>query len=114
MFFQNIILSIFQTPQSGLKDQISEKLWNRLSEGQQQFLLKSEEKKQRSNLDDSQATPIVKEITKMQVPKTDSAGQFLLCCNLDEIPGVREGYNVLSRPKFGYRGATESMKSDPV
>jgi len=39
-------------------------------------------------MDGSHATPIMKEITKMQVPQTDSAGQFLLLllkmCNLDE------------------------------
>lgn len=73
----NCWLSTFQTPQSGFKDQISEKLWNKLSEGQQQLLLESEENKQCSSMDGSHATPIVKEITKMQVPQTDSAGQFL-------------------------------------
>ena len=63
-----------QTPQSGLKDQISEKIWNKLSEGQQQLLLESEEKNKPSIVDDNQALPIVKEITKMQLPQTDSAG----------------------------------------
>lgn len=63
-----------QTPQSGFKDQISEKIWNKLSEGQQQLLLESEEKNKPSIVDDNQALPIVKEITKMQLPQTDSAG----------------------------------------
>ena len=77
MFF--LIMIITKTPQSGLKDQISEKLWNKLSEGQQQLLLANEEKKQRSVMANSPAaTPIVKEITKMQLPQTNSAGQFLL------------------------------------
>lgn len=63
-----------KTPQPGsLKDQISEQLWNSLSKGQQQLLLESEDKKQPSVVDDSQASPIVKEITKMQLPQTGSA-----------------------------------------
>ncbi|CAH3196062.1 unnamed protein product [Porites evermanni] len=61
-----------KTPQSGLKDQISEKIWNKLSEGQQQLLLESEAKNKPSIVDDNQALPIVKEITKMQLPQTDS------------------------------------------
>lgn len=64
-----------KTPQSRLKDQISEKLWNKLSEGQQKMLLESEERKQHIHciIDNGPATPIVKEITKMQLPQTDSA-----------------------------------------
>ena len=76
MFFVLILSS--QTPKSGLKDQISEKIWNRLSEGQQQMLLESEKKKQPSTTDDRHAaSPIVKEITKMQMPQTDSTGTYI-------------------------------------
>lgn len=64
-----------QTPKSGLKDQISEKLWNGLSEGQQQLLIERERKRQRNTVEDNiHATPIVKEITKMQMPHTESTG----------------------------------------
>ena len=41
---------------------------------QQQLLPKSEAKKKTIIVDDNQALPIVKEITKMQLPHTDSAG----------------------------------------
>lgn len=72
------IMIITKTPQSGLKDQISEKLWSKLPEGQQQLLLANEEKKRCSVMANSLATPIVKDITKMQLPQTNSVGQFLL------------------------------------
>ena len=68
-----------QTPKSGLKDQISEKLWNGLSEGQRQLLLQRERKRlqETSNTvdDNIHAKPIVKDITKMQMPPhTESRG----------------------------------------
>ena len=76
-----MLLIIFQskhTPKSGLKDQISEKLWNGLSEGQQQVLLERERTRQEVTSyteDDKQhAMPIVKDITKMQMPHTESTG----------------------------------------
>ena len=72
-----------QTPKFGLKDQISEKLWNGLSEGQQQVLLQREKLRLEvasSREDDSiRATPIVKDITKMQMPHTESTGTFCTC-----------------------------------
>lgn len=71
------IMIITKTPQSGLKDQISEKLWSKLPEGQQQLLL-ANEKKRCSVMANSLATLIVKDITKMQLPQTNSVGQFLL------------------------------------
>ena len=69
-----------QTPKSGLKDQISEKLWNGLSEGQRQVLLQRERKRLEvtsNTVDDNipvHAKPIVKDITKMQMPHTESTG----------------------------------------
>lgn len=67
-----------KTQKSGLKDQISEKLWNRLSEGQQQVLLQTERMRlevTRNKEDDSlHAKPIVRDITKMQMPHTESSG----------------------------------------
>ena len=64
-----------QTPKSGLKDQISEKLWNGLSEGHRQFLLQMEKKRECTAVDDNiLATPIVDDITKMQMPQTESTG----------------------------------------
>ena len=73
-----IIFQSKQTPKSGLKDQISEKLWNGLSEGQQQVLLERERTRQAvtsyTEDDNKHAMPIVKDITKMQIPHTESTG----------------------------------------
>lgn len=64
-----------QTPKSGLKDHISEKLWNGLSEGHRQFLLQMEKKRECTAVDDNiRATPIVEDITKMQMPHNESTG----------------------------------------
>lgn len=72
----NKTLLASKTPKSGLKDQISEKLWNRLSEGQQQVLLQSEgmrlEVTSNTEDDNIHAMPIVKDITKMQMPHSES------------------------------------------
>ncbi len=78
MFNLSFTLST-QTPKSGLKDQISERIWNRLSEGQQQMLLDSEKKRESNTVeDDVRASPIVKEITRMQMPHTDSIGNTVV------------------------------------
>ena len=73
-----IIFQPKQIPKSGLKDQISEKLWNGLSEGQQQVLLERERTRQEvtsyTEDDNKHAMPIVKDITKMQMPHTESTG----------------------------------------
>ena len=79
-----------QTPKSGLKDQISEKLWNGLPEGQRKFLLQSERKRQCITTvdDDIHATPILKDITKIQMQHTASTGtrknidQYTFCIKL--------------------------------
>lgn len=78
MFNLSFTLST-QTPKSGLKDQISERIWNRLSEGQQQMLLDSEKKRESNTVeDDVRASPIVKEITRMQMPHIDSTGNTVV------------------------------------
>lgn len=76
-----------QTPKSGLKDEISEKLWNGLSEGHQQFLLEMEKKRECTAVDDNIfATPIVEDITKMQMPHTESTGtcigELVICVKI--------------------------------
>lgn len=73
-FFYHCFAFLRQTPESGLKDQISEKLWNKLSRGQQDMLLESEKKRRHPDVDETVVTPIVKEVAKMQVPQTESAG----------------------------------------
>ncbi|XP_078346975.1 uncharacterized protein LOC144632253 isoform X2 [Oculina patagonica] len=73
-----------KTPKSGLKDQISERIWNRLSEGQQQMLLDSEKKREPNTMeDDVRASPIVKEITRMQMPHIDSTESMKAEENVD-------------------------------
>lgn len=62
-----------KTPESGLKDQISEKLWNKLSKGQQEMLLESEKRKQQHDVDEATVTPILKEVAKMHLQQTESA-----------------------------------------
>lgn len=64
-----------ETPELGLKDQISEKLWNQLTEGQQQ-LLDNEKGRPASTLDNKQAAPIVKEIAKMRLAGSKALGSI--------------------------------------
>lgn len=64
-----------ETPELGLKDQISEKLWNQLTEGQQQRL-DNEKGRPASTLDNKQAASIVKEIAKMQLADSKALGSI--------------------------------------
>ncbi|XP_022795449.1 uncharacterized protein LOC111334030 [Stylophora pistillata] len=76
--YNRLLLARSKTPELGLKDQISEKLWNILSDGQQQLLLESEKRRPAASttLNSKQAAPIVKEIARMQLTDSKALGSI--------------------------------------
>lgn len=85
-----------KTPESGLKDQISEKLWNKLSRGQQDMLLESEKKSRLPDVDETVVTPIVKEVAKMQLPQTESTESIIGELQDRDVEAKEEAVGVVS------------------